>query len=220
MRLYRADYLPRYTVDLDLTVSGVPVSNVQSVFEKAMKVNLGDGFVFKSVATKPMERELPYGGDRFEFDWEFFSKKASRRLAVDACAGDVVLPDTVSSSDVFLLPLGTENVDVKVYPKEFVFAEKLETVLRFRTGNSRCKDFVDMWMLIKGRMDQGKLVEAINLCFQNRGAVYSLDALREIVSDKFFQERLETQRHRHFSELTLPNIETIMRDLIQFLTAL
>ena len=116
-----------------------------------------------------MQRDLPYGGDRFEFEWDFFSKKGSRCLAIDACAGDVVRANTVASADAFLLPLGTENVEFKVYPKEFIFAEKLETLLRFRTGNSRCKDFVDMWMLIKGGMDQSKLSAAIKMCFENRG---------------------------------------------------
>ena len=158
LRLYRIESLPRYTIDIDLTISGLPFSDVKPVFEKAMAVTLKDGFAFKSVSTEPMERDLPYGGERFEFEWEFFSKKGSRKLSIDACAGDAVRPNTVSSVDAFLLPLGTENVEFKVYPKEFVFAEKLETVLRFRTGNSRCKDFIDMWMLIKGGMDQSKLI--------------------------------------------------------------
>ena len=217
LRLYRIDSLPRYTIDIDLTVSGIPVSSVQSVFSKAMAVNVKDGFTFKSITTEPMQRELPYGGDRFEFEWDFFSKKGSRCLAIDACAGDIVRANTVASADAFLLPLGTENVEFKVYPKEFIFAEKLETVLRFRTGNSRCKDFVDMWMLIRGGIDQSKLSAAIKMCFENRGTPYSLDTLRDVVFDKLFQERLETHRQRHFSELSVPDIKTVMRDLAKFL---
>jgi hypothetical protein len=40
LRLYRIESLPRYTIDIDLTVSGIPVSNVQAAFEKAMAVDL------------------------------------------------------------------------------------------------------------------------------------------------------------------------------------
>lgn len=217
LRLYRIESLPRYTIDINLTVRGISVDKVQSVFEKAMAVNLNDGFTFKSVTMEPMERDLPYGGDRFEFEWAFFSKKGSRRLAIDACAGDVVRPNTVSFSEVFLLPLGAENIEFNVYPKEFVFAEKLETVLRYRTGNSRCKDFIDMWMLIKGGLDQNKLSVAVKMCFGNRGTPYSVEALREVISDKNFQERLEGHRQKHYSELSVPEIRTVMGDLLKFL---
>ncbi len=220
LRLYRIDSPPRYTVDIDLMVSGISVSDVSTVFEKAMAVDLKDGFSFKAVSAEPMERDLPYGGDRFEIDWQFFSKKGSRKLAIDACAGDVVKPNIVSSSDAFLLPMGTENIEFKVYPKEFIFAEKLETVVRFRTGNTRCKDFIDMWMLIKCEMNKSKVSNAIKMCFENRGTAYSVEALRDVVSDKLFQERLENYRVRHFSDLSVPDIKTIMRDLLSFLEGL
>ncbi len=113
--------------------------------------------------------------------------------------------------------MGAENLEFKVYPKEFVFAEKLETVLRFRTGNSRCKDFVDMWMLIKIGLDQSKLSAAVKMCFENRGTAYSMKDLRDVITDKIFQERLEAHRLRHFSELSVPEIKTIMSDLLKFL---
>jgi hypothetical protein len=62
LRLYRIESLPRYTIDIDLTISGLPFSEVKAVFEKAMAINLKDGFAFKSMTTEPMERD-PATGD-------------------------------------------------------------------------------------------------------------------------------------------------------------
>ncbi|MDE0518457.1 MAG: nucleotidyl transferase AbiEii/AbiGii toxin family protein [Bdellovibrionales bacterium] len=41
------------------------------------------------------------------------------------------------------------NISFQVYPPEFIFAEKLETIVRFGTGNTRVKDFIDLDTLIK-----------------------------------------------------------------------
>ena len=37
-----------------------------------------------------MERETPYGGDRFEIQWTMFDKNQSESLKVDVCAGDFI----------------------------------------------------------------------------------------------------------------------------------
>ena len=41
------------------------------------------------------------------------------------------------------------NISFQVYPPEFILAEKLETIIRFGTGNTRVKDFIDLDILIK-----------------------------------------------------------------------
>jgi hypothetical protein len=99
----------------------------------------------------------------------FFSKPGARRLKIDACAGDAVVPNIVTANEAFLLPIGTNNIELRVYPKEFVIAEKLETIARFRTGNTRCKDFIDIWMLIQTGVDLQAVSEALRMCFSNAG---------------------------------------------------
>ena len=220
LRLYRTEGLPRYTIDVDFSVSGISAGYIRSVLEKAIAVDLQDGFVFTSITAQPMERDLPYGGDRYELDWTFFSKQGSRKLKIDACAGDVVVPNIVTTSEAFLLPIAAENMELRVYPKEFVFAEKLETIARFRTGNTRCKDFIDIWMLIQSGVDEQALSKAIRMCFTNRGTSFSVEDLCAILADKLFQERLETHRKRHFAELAVPDIKRMLADISQLLKSL
>ncbi len=214
LRLYRTEGQPRYTIDVDFSVSGISTDSVRGALKKAMAIDLQDGFAFTSITAQPMERDLPYGGDRYELDWTFFSKPGARKLKIDACAGDVVVPNIVTAKEAFLLPIGTNNIEFRVYPKEFIFAEKLETIARFRTGNTRCKDFIDIWILIQTGVDVQVLKEAIRMCFSNRGTPFSGQVIREILTDTLFQERLETHRKRHFAELDVPDIETVLKDIL------
>lgn len=45
-------------------------------------------------------------------------------------------------------PLFESKIQVRSYPKEFIFAEKLETVIHRGMGNTRMKDFHDLHSLI------------------------------------------------------------------------
>lgn len=220
VRLYRTVTVPRYTIDIDLTVGGISSASVKRVLEQAMRVDLGDGFVFTGISSHSMERDTPYGGERFELDWRFFSKGSSRKLRVDACAGDVVSPATVGSNEVFLLPFGSENIQLKVYPKAFVIAEKFETILRFRTGNTRCKDFIDIWSLIQGDIDLVEVRNAIQLCLSNRKTTFALFIAEEILLDRFFEERLEQYRKRHFADLGVPPMRQVMGDILSLVRSL
>jgi hypothetical protein len=68
-------------------------------------------------------------------------------------------------------------------------------------------------MLIQTGVDEQALREAIRMCFSNRGTPFSGQVIREILTDTLFQDRLETHRKRHFSELAVPDIETVLNDM-------
>lgn len=220
LRLYRKAGPPRYTIDVDFSVSGVSSREICEILKKAMRIDLDDGFVFTSITACPMQRHLPYGGERYELDWRFFSKHGARKLKIDACAGDIVHPKVVTSSEAFLMPIEAENIQLKIYPKEFIFAEKLETIARFKTGNTRCKDFLDIWLLIQSGISLTDLQKALQACFMHRGTDLSTSRIAEIMCDEFFQSRLETARQRNFSHLQVPNIKEVITDIITLLEML
>ena len=124
---------PRFTVDLDFTLQHLDANKVKDVFEEAAQINLNDGFKFDNIRVKPMQRDTPYGGDRFEIDWTLFDKGQSDSLKIDVCAGDVV--DSVEmSSNVLFIADSNDDLSIKIYPPEYIFAEKLETAFRFGIG--------------------------------------------------------------------------------------
>lgn len=207
LRLYRSIPTPRFTIDLDLLVRGFKVDDVSSLLEKVAAVNLGDGFRFTQITHTPMKRETPYGGTRYKLTWTFFGKSRSQTLDIDVCAGDAVDPKKISSKDIFLIDIDPTAVSFNVYPAEYIFAEKLETIFRFKTGNTRVKDFVDLYSLSVGQLDQGALVRAIKKCFQTRNTILDAKLLEQILTDDGFLEDLETRRHRHFANLELPHMK-------------
>lgn len=162
LRLYRTLPKPRFTIDLDLLVRGYNVSDVIILLKKATETDLSDGFQFHEISQTEMKRDTPYGGTRYRITWSFFKKPRSQTLDIDVCAGDAVEPRRVVSKDIFLIDIDQIPVSFQVYPAEFIFAEKLETVFKFKTGNTRVKDFIDLWTLSQSNLDIDA-AEAANL---------------------------------------------------------
>lgn len=66
-------------------------------------------------------------------------------------------------------PIFDSRISLKCYPKEFIFAEKLETAIFRGTSNTRMKDFHDLYSLIRLGSLNGLLAQkAIQLVFDHR----------------------------------------------------
>jgi predicted nucleotidyltransferase component of viral defense system len=220
LRLYRSLPIPRYTVDIDLLLKGRPMGDVRGILERAMALNLDDGFNFRSITSEPMERDTPNGGDRFETGWMFYSKPGSQSLKIDVCAGDVVNERRVSTRDLFVMQDGDRDLALNVYPPEYIFAEKLETAARFKTGNSRFKDYVDLWSLIRLGLDSELTRLAVLACFANRNTPCSTVSIRTIITDADFVALMERVRDRSFSRLGLPSVPIMFGDILRFIDSL
>ena len=87
-----------------------------------MALDLNDGFTFDGLKKSFMERDTPYGGERFEMDWSYFKKpndpnNNSMKLKLDVCAGDDVAEEVVASELLFATE-GTGNLSFRIYPPE------------------------------------------------------------------------------------------------------
>jgi hypothetical protein len=187
----------------------------KAVFRNATTVHLDDGFKFKEVTSAPMERDLPYGGERFEISWTLFGIQNSEKLKIDVAAGDVVDPASMASSDFFLCPIDDESFSCLVYPPEFIIAEKLETMLRFGTGNTRVKDLIDLWSFQKMNIDISVVQNAVKKCFENRDAAFSIAEVESILTDTVYGKFVSDSIARNFGHLKLPSREVIFSDLIR-----
>ena len=199
-----------------MLLRGIDIEKTFNILNKACDISLEDGFEFHDILSTPMERETPYGGDRFQIKWKMFGKSQSETLKLDVCAGDVVTTIKKDFSKLSILPDDDLTLSVNIYPAEFIFAEKLETLFRFGTGNTRCKDLIDLWSLIKRGMDDVKLQKAVKACFDNRSQIFSLVRLEEILRDEFFIKNMSRLVEAHFSNLELPEFSTINNEIIAY----
>ena len=66
-------------------------------------------------------------------------------------------------------PLFESKISLHCYPKEYIFAEKLETIVFRGGGNTRMKDFHDLYSLIRlDVLDDSLAKKAVELVFHHR----------------------------------------------------
>lgn len=95
-------------------------------------------------------------------------------IQIDLGFGDVVdaidypLELTATSKG----PIFESKIQVRSYPKEFIFAEKLETVVYRGSGNTRMKDFHDLFSLVsmEGALDPAYVDKVVATVFNHRQA--------------------------------------------------
>lgn len=167
-------YIPlgRETVDLDFLAVNLAATTeaIRATIENILNIPLEDGFSFTGLEVEQFPQpHRNYPGYGVKAVAVLGGTRTA--ISVDIGIGDVV--EAADKSIEFLAlkqkPLFEEAVALKVYPLEYIFAEKLETVIYRGAVNSRMKDFFDLWLLIQ----QGDLVpdrarNAVAATFSNR----------------------------------------------------
>lgn len=173
MLLARHVDIGRETKDLDFAIqrlsNEIPV--LQKAFDEILREQIEDGFVFVNPTVAPLEHfHMQYPGAHVKIEVRFGKSKFP--LFIDLGFGDLV---NVRDQELTLLsnskgPLFEPSVTVKCYPMEFVFAEKLETVIFRGADNSRMKDFHDLYTLAfsKKIINWKDTEKAIRLVFEHR----------------------------------------------------
>lgn len=95
------------------------------------------------------------------------------RVAIDIGFGDIVTPRDYQI-DLMRYSKGAlfeEHVSLLCYPQEFIFAEKLETVVYRGGDNSRMKDFHDLYTIIHAPNlpPLHSIKSVMEIVFQRRG---------------------------------------------------
>lgn len=213
LRAYRQLSPPRFTVDLDFLIRGTTIPEASGYIQRVVGTDLDDDFTFYDVTSSPMERETPYGGDRFEIKWTMAGKAGAQTLKIDICAGDFVEAEERSLAQTTFFC--DETLSIQIYPAEYIFAEKLETLARFGTGNTRTKDLIDLWSLRTHILVPEKLKAAIERCFERRGSVFSTKQLLDIAKNEEFARFHETQLKRRFKALKTPGATELLADILK-----
>lgn len=134
----------------------------------AMRQNSNDFFEFELVKTVKVIDVL-YGGARFTIQANLGGKEFST-IHVDIAIGDPLIePVETTKPDSLLSFAGIESSDFSVISREQHFAEKLHIYTRLDLkDNSRAKDLVDMYLLIKSGMERKRLRKSVFKTFARR----------------------------------------------------
>ena len=161
----------RPTGDLDLLGEGDPEPSViADLFSGICRIACpeeGIAFDVRTIQVEPTREAETYRGVRLRLVGEL--AKARIPIQVDIGFGDHVFPAPRRQTFPGLLP-GLPLPNILMYPPETVVAEKFEAMIRFAEGNSRVKDFHDIWVTSRTfRFELPVLVEAMLGTLRRRG---------------------------------------------------
>jgi len=161
--------LHRPTRDLDLLGYGdSSEEELGKLFKDLCAVEVeADGLVFDpdSVRVAEIREEQEYGGQRVHLLATL--GRARIPLQIDIGFGDAVTPTAEQVEYPALLEL--PGLQLWVYPKESVVAEKLHAMVALGILNSRMKDFYDVWTMAQMfPFDGHALCRAIRSTFERR----------------------------------------------------
>jgi hypothetical protein len=159
----------RPTMDADLLGFGsYSAQHLAEIFRKVSGLNvMDDGLRFdpESVGVEAIRDVMEYGGVRVKLLG--YLENARISIQIDVGFGDVVTPDAVEIDYPTLLDMPAPHL--RIYPRESVIAEKFQAMIVLGMGNSRMKDFYDVWLLAKlFEFEGASLSHAIARTFERR----------------------------------------------------
>jgi len=163
----------RFTRDSDVLAVSISKGQLKDLVCQALAFDLEDGMWFGDIQVSEMEEQGEYGSYRFDCAFQVGEpnlKKVHKfsRIHVDVGFSDR-LPDQAITGQMMPSVLEYEMpISWKVYPMEYIIAEKLETLYDRGSANSRAKDVYDLVYLFSRSPNEKKILDAIRLTFENR----------------------------------------------------
>ena len=137
----------RTTMDMDASVCGITVDKdmLERTFKEILSIDVGDGIVFRYDCMEPIREDDEYDNFRVHIVAEY--GKICNRMKIDVTTGDRIIPSAINYS--FSSFFDEVKIDILAYAIETILAEKYETILRRNIGNTRSRDFYDLYVLFK-----------------------------------------------------------------------
>lgn len=159
----------RSTMDIDAALKNRLLSkdNLIKIITDIIKIDINDGAIFKIDEISKIREEDEYGGFRVTITINIDSTRETFHF--DVATGDPITPSEINYK--YKLLVENRNINVLAYNLETVLAEKLETVLTRGERNSRMKDYYDIYLIMKLKLDEinlEHLKEAVKNTFSKR----------------------------------------------------
>jgi predicted nucleotidyltransferase component of viral defense system len=149
----------RPTRDIDLAARTLENSTTEAlaVIREIAGISVDDGLVFHSdrATAEVIRDEDNYSGTRITLSGTL--SRAEVRLHVDINVGDPISPEP---QEVRLPRLLGGALTIRGYPLEMVLAEKIVTALARGTANTRWRDFLDLYVLVRRHPVDAKTLRA------------------------------------------------------------
>lgn len=213
-----ARYIPigRETKDLDFLVAKLQNTEefLSKSFDHICSIRIEDGFEFEKVKIgKLAHPHMDYTG----IEVLLLAKLGGPQtyIQIDLGFGDIVeaIDYSMDLTSTSKGPLFESKIQVRSYPKEFIFAEKLETIVHRGMGNTRMKDFHDLHSLISLEkcLDPAYTDKVVTTVFNHRQTQLKLPLKHDIE----FIEMIQPLWREYQKDLPKNQVTTKPPELIQ-----
>lgn len=163
----------RFTRDADALAMAISKGKLSSLVQAALSADLDDGLWFGDVRAQELAEQGEYGAYRFSCAFQIGEpdfKKLHKLSRIHVDVGFSDRPVVKVEHQVMPSLLGHEGpVTWRIYPIEYIIAEKLQALFDRGSANSRAKDVYDLIHLFPRANDRHSLATAIQRTFKNRG---------------------------------------------------
>lgn len=142
----------RTTMDMDTTVRGISMDEdtIRKVMEEIISTDIEDGIHFELTKMEPIREEDEY--NNFRVHLMAIYGKVNNPIKIDITTGDKITPAAIEYS--YKMMFEDRKVSVMAYSPETILAEKYETIIRRNIGNTRARDFYDLYVLFRSRKNE------------------------------------------------------------------
>jgi hypothetical protein len=210
----------RPTRDADLLGFGSSeLGWLEQVFREICAVEVDDGVRLQadSVTAVEIRKDANYAGVRITL--LAILDGAKIHLQIDVGFGDAVIPGP-EYIDYPVLLGDMDAPTMRAYPKYTVIAEKFEAICVLGIGNSRMKDYFDLWILTRNSELSGEtLKQAIQATFSRRKTGLPTTEPLGLSVEFAGDAQKQTQWRAFLQRNTLENIDLVevARSLQEFL---
>ena len=172
----------RTTLDMDTTIQGLPMTKhaMEQVVKEIIGIDIGDGILFEYKGMQPIREDDEY--NNFCASICALYGKMKVPMKIDITTGDRITPRQIDYGYKFMFE--EKTVMVKAYTLETIIAEKYETIIRRNIGNTRARDFYDLFVLMKmNEIRWDVLKDAVFSTAEKRGSLEDLKEYQEIIGD-------------------------------------
>jgi hypothetical protein len=208
----------RPTMDVDLLGFGSSSEqNLAEIFRDIAQLddeNDAVRFESESVRAEAIRDEMEYGGVRVKLIG--YLENARISIQIDVGFGDVVTPGSQEVDYPTLLDMPAPHL--RIYPRESVVAEKFQAMVALGMGNSRMKDFYDVWLLARLFDFEGlSLSQAIARTFERRQTAIPEQLPVSLSSEFHTDTAKQTQWHAFLKRNNLEGQDISLKEAIDLL---
>ena len=174
----------RSTMDLDATIKGLPVNRdkIEMMMNEIISIRIDDGVSFEIKGIKNIRDISEYDDYRVSLIAIFQTLRVD--LAIDITAGDSIIPHEIEYD--YKMMFEDCTIPIMAYNLNTILAEKIETILKRGIGNTRGRDFYDVYLLLstnKDFIDKSKLLHALKVKAEERDSTSTIENYASILSN-------------------------------------